>query len=109
MLNKIKLLVKVIQSNPFVKRFRELEEVIDNNHELQQEYQIMLEKQKKMVNAKEFGRSSYKELKNDYESHKDSLLSNIIIEEYLDLQMKINEDLQMIQNIITTEINKELE
>jgi len=108
-LSKINLLIDEIRNNPLVKRYKELESIIDSNEKLQKDYQDMLEKQKQMVNAKEFKRSNYEILKHDYETHKNTLLHNIVIEEYLELQSIINDDLQAIQAIITTEINKELE
>ena len=108
-LNKLKLLIEEINKNPLFKRFKELETIIDNNEKIQEDYQIMLEKQKKMVNAETFKRANYQELKEDYESHRETLYGNMLIEEYLDLQVKINDDLQLIQEIITSEINKELE
>ena len=37
------------------------------------------------------------------------LLSNIIVEEYLTLINDINDDLQLLKNIISNEVNKEFE
>lgn len=108
-LNKLDELLEEIKSSPLIKRFRELESIIDNNPKLQKDYQDLLEKQKKMVNSKEFKRTDYQVLKADYESHKEGLVNNIIIDEYLELQQKINDDLQLIQDIIGSEINKEFE
>lgn len=80
-----------------------------NDTELLEKFNIMLDKQKVMVNDKELGRKNYEFSKNDYNETKTLLLSNIIVEEYLTLINDINDDLQLLKNIISNEVNKEFE
>lgn len=102
-------LVKELQNNDQIIRFRQLEDVIFNNSNLLEQYQLMNKKQKKMVNDKEFGRKNYEISKKDYETHKEELMTNIVVGEYLTLLSDINNDLQFIENIISYQINKEFE
>lgn len=76
---------------------------------LLEKFNLMLDKQKVMVNDKELGRENYEFSKNDYNNTKTLLLSNIIVEEYLTLINDINEDLKMLKNIISNEVNIEFE
>jgi cell fate (sporulation/competence/biofilm development) regulator YmcA (YheA/YmcA/DUF963 family) len=108
-LNKLDALINELKESSEIKRFRDLEHIIMNDTELLEKFNIMLDKQKVMVNDKELGRKNYEFSKNDYNETKTLLLSNIIVEEYLTLINDINDDLQLLKNIISNEVNKEFE
>ena len=62
-----------------------------------------------MVNDREKNPSNLENSSKLYEIAKSALTSNIIISEYIELLEDINYDLQMIQNIIGTEISADFE
>ena len=108
-MNKIDKLVNEIANDTVVKRFNELEKVIDSDQLLKNDYNNLLELQKVMVNKRERKSKDLELAVNNYEEAKKNVLKYIIIEEYLDLLEEINYDLVLIQKIITEEINIDFE
>lgn len=98
-------LTQELEKSEQVLRFRLLEQVIFNDSDLLSRYKIMSDKQKKMVNDKEFGKKNYVNSKLDYENYRNNLMSNIVVGEYLTLLNDINDDLNMLKNIISDEVN----
>jgi len=76
---------------------------------MQKDYKNLLELQKKMVNDREKNSKNLEYSTKKYELAKSNLTSNIVISEYLELLEDVNSDLQMIQNIIENEINRDFE
>jgi cell fate (sporulation/competence/biofilm development) regulator YmcA (YheA/YmcA/DUF963 family) len=107
-LSKLQKLIDSLQNQEDIKRFKELEKIIDHNEKIKTEYKKLLDLQKDMV-GKEY--KKHKDLPTaikNYEMQKQKMMEFYILEEYLDLLDSINEDLNMIKTIIETEINKEL-
>ena len=98
-----------MQKDELIIRFKKLELIIDQDKEITKNYKNLLELQKKMVNDREKNRSNVENSTRDYEIAKSAITSNIVISEYIDLLEDINYDLQMIQNIIGTEISTDFE
>ncbi len=98
-------LIKEIESNSLVERFKQLEKIIDSDQLLNQDYKELLELQKIMVNKREKKSKDFKLAENNYNNAKDNVLKHMILSEYLDLLEEINYDLNMIQKIISEEIN----
>ena len=98
-----------MQKDELIIRYKKLEEIIDRDKEISVNYKNLLELQKKMVNDREKNRSNLENSTRNYEIAKSALTSNIIVSEYIELLEEINYDLQMIQNIIGTEISTDLE
>lgn len=101
-LNKI---VEAIQQDPNVKRFKELEAIIDQDANLQADYKSLLNAQKVMVQREVTKHKDYEDAKQHYESLKEKLLEHVLMSEYLDLLETLNEDIHLIQTIIEDEIN----
>jgi len=99
------MLLKEIANDAVVKRFKELEKIIDNDHLLNKDYHDLLELQKIMVNKQEKNSKGLDLAVKNYENAKENILKYVIINEYLDLLEEINYDLGLIQQIITEEIN----
>jgi len=108
-LNNLKRLLNEMQKDELIIRFKKLELIIDQDKEITKNYKNLLELQKKMVNDREKNRSNVENSTRDYEIAKSAITSNIVISEYIDLLEDINYDLQMIQNIIGTEISTDFE
>lgn len=107
-MNNLNKLVDELKKSPLVKRYKELETIIDNDENLKKEYNKLLDLQKDMVNKRERYPKLFDEAKAKYDQQKEKVMSFLILEEYLDLQLEINEDLQMIQSIITEELNQDI-
>jgi cell fate (sporulation/competence/biofilm development) regulator YmcA (YheA/YmcA/DUF963 family) len=101
-MSKLDVLLQQIESDPAVKRFRELEELIDA--ELQRQYKALLDLQKRMVQREASGHPEASAAKDAYEEAKRRLLDHVLLEEYLTLLEQLNDDLQGIQNIIEHEL-----
>lgn len=107
-LDKLKKLKNEIQSSLLVKRYQELEKIIDNDQNLKDQYNKLLDYQKEMVNKKALNKKGLEESTKKYETQKELVMNYLIIDEYLELQQQINADLQMIQSIISDEIDKDI-
>lgn len=108
-LNKLDLLIKEITDDSVVKRFKELEKIIDNDQLLKTDYSNLLELQKVMVNKRERKSKDFSLAVKKYEEAKENVMKHIIIEEYLELLEEVNYDLGLIQKIISEEINIDFE
>lgn len=108
-MNKLDNLIKEITSDVVVKRFKELENIIDNDQLLKDDYNNLLELQKIMVNKQQKKSKDLELAVSRYETAKENIMKHIIIEEYLDLLEEINYDLGLIQKIISEEINIDFE
>ncbi len=108
-MDKLNILINEIQDDPAVKRFKELEKIIDNDQLLNDDYQKLLELQKIMVNKRELKSKDFSTAKSNYENAKTKVLKHIVLNEYLDLLEEINNDLGLIQTIISQEINIDFE
>ncbi|MCK5762296.1 MAG: YlbF family regulator [Candidatus Izimaplasma sp.] len=102
-------LIKEITEDIVVKRFKELEKIIDNDQLLNKDYHELLELQKIMINKREKKSKDLDLAINNYENAKENVLKHIILTEYLDLLEEINYDLGLIQKIISQEINIDFE
>lgn len=108
-MNNLIKLINELQKDELIVRFKKLEEIIDQDKNITNNYKNLLELQKKMVNDQEKNRSNLDKSTKEYEIAKSTLTSNIVISEYIELLEDINYDLQMIQNIIGTEISIDFE
>jgi len=106
-LNKLNILLEEITNDITVKRFKKLENIIDNDHLLYKEFNDLLELQKVMVNKREKKSKDFSLAENNYEKAKENVLNHIVLNEYLDLLEEINYDLGMIQKIIAEEIEND--
>jgi len=108
-MDKLEQLLQLIRDDAQVRRFQELERVIDQNESLQTKYKILLDAQKDMVQAEVKKLPRYESSKNRYESLREELLDHPLMGEYLDLLEAINNDLSLIRTIIEEEINRDLD
>lgn len=102
-------LIQWIEDDPTVRRFRELEAVIDADTALQGQYKELLKLQKVMVQQEAMGHPGFPNAKASYEQRKDELMDHVLLGEYLALLELLNDDLQLMQQIIEDELNKEFD
>jgi len=95
------------QSLPEVIRIKELEHYIDTNADIQKTFNELKDKQKQMMNAKEFNQlNQYHEYLNEYKAIKAELLDLPFVEEYLELLEVVNNMLVDLTKSIENKINK---
>ncbi|MCK5761278.1 MAG: YlbF family regulator [Candidatus Izimaplasma sp.] len=104
-MNKLENLINEITGDKAVKRFKELEKIIDTDQALNSDYSKLKELQKVMINKREKKSKDLELAVTEYEKAKEELLKHIVLNEYLDLLEEINYDLGLIQKIISEEIN----
>lgn len=99
--------IKAFNELPIIERLHALEEKIDNNKELNDKINLLKNKQKQMINAKEFNQwKQYAIYKKEYEEIYDLILEFPFVEEYLMLLKEANEILGNVSFIIENKINK---
>ncbi|KFZ27131.1 MAG: hypothetical protein KQ78_00590 [Candidatus Izimaplasma bacterium HR2] len=108
-MNSLKNLINELENDELIVRFKKIENIIDQDNAINKNFKNLLELQKKMVNDREKNPRNFENSSKLYEIAKSALTSNIIISEYIELLEDINYDLQMIQNIIGTEISADFE
>lgn len=93
-----------------VQRLKALEGVLDKNPQLQSLISNLKEKQKQMVNAKEFHQpNQYAIYKKEYDDLYAQILDFPFVEEYLEVLENINSTLKNITGTIETIINNKLD
>lgn len=100
-------LLSYVKEHPLVKRYQELEEKIHQDKQLLQKYEQLKEYQKQLVNAKA-SKKPFAEIEKVYLATREELLTHPFMGEYLDVIEMVNSDLQLIQDIIASEINMDL-
>lgn len=101
-------MITTIKDDDLVKRYKELEEIVDRNDNINKTFKELLEVQKKLVQAEQNKTLEIQKYSKEYQNKYDELTSFYVINEYLDLLELINNDLQLITSIIEDEINIDL-
>ncbi len=103
-------LLKLIEENESVQRYKQIEKVINKDKTLKLKINQLKSVQKQLINAKEINKAQA--IKKFQEEH-DQLLEEIesfpLMAEYLELQDEINQMLKTVVEIIENRINKEIE
>ena len=102
-------LIKSLSEDPLIKRYKELEKIIDNDQQLNKDYADLLNLQKIMVNKREKRSKDLNEAKKNYDLAKSNVEKHLILSEYLDLLEQVNYDLGLVQKIISEEVNTDFE
>lgn len=104
-MDKLHHLLDTIQNDTDVRRFKELEKIIDQNKKIQQTYQKLLAAQKHLVQTSHDPSKDSVQAQKTYDEIYQELLSYPPMQEYLDLLELINNDLSLIQDIIENELD----
>lgn len=106
-MNNIDELKNYINNLEETKRYKELEKYIDNNEKIKLKFDELKEKQKQLVNAKEFNQLNQAKIYEDeYNKIKEELFNMPFVEEYIELVEIINEKLDLIANEIENKLDK---
>ena len=94
-MNRIDNLKNYFESLEEVKRLHELEPYIKNNKEINEKFDLLIHKQKQIVNAKEFNQiNQLKIFEEEYKKIKEELMALPFVEEYIELVELINNRLE---------------
>ncbi len=107
-MNSLNKLINNLQTDDTIKRFKELEDIIDHNESLQQDFAKLLDLQKKMVQKEYYNSKNIDQAKEEYEVQQHKVENYIVVEEYLDLLDIINNDIKLIQSIFEDELKIDL-
>ncbi|ERJ13662.1 YlbF family regulator [Haloplasma contractile] len=100
-------LLALIDENEAVRRFRELEKMLNENEVIKQRIEQFKDVQK-LYTVKEAKKEEEAEaLKSLYEETKDNLLNIPLFNEYINLQTELNDLLQQISFILEHELEKD--
>jgi cell fate (sporulation/competence/biofilm development) regulator YmcA (YheA/YmcA/DUF963 family) len=103
-LDKLHELIQELNKDESIIRYKELEAIIDQDEALRTEYKKLLDLQKILVQKKEKTKD-FKAEEDAYNTQYSKVMSHYLMEEYLELVELVNNDLQLIQQIISDEIN----
>ena len=88
------------------KRLKELENYINNNEKIKKAFEALLEKQKQLINAKEFKQEKQAKIYEDeYNKLKEEFYDMPFVEEYIELVEILNSKLE----IVTSELENKLD
>ncbi|HHW79587.1 MAG TPA: hypothetical protein GX742_02155 [Acholeplasmataceae bacterium] len=105
-MNLENIIIDKIKSNEKIKRYRELEEIINNNESINEKINNLKQIQKQIVHAKEYKKETYlAKLENEYATIYENITKHPIMAEYLDLQEEINNLLKDFSNIVEKGVN----
>lgn len=107
-MNSLKALKEALGNDENIKRFKQLEEIIDKDELLNYEYKYLQDLQKVMV-QRDAKKQDSTEATKAYNEQMEVVLSHVLMSEYLDLLEVVNNDLQFIKEVITNEINSDFE
>jgi len=103
-------LIQLIDQNEEIKRYKEIEKLINENKEIKQKMNQLKSIQKQLVNAKHIGKEeAVKQFQLRYDALLDEIENYPLMSEYMALQSDINEMIQTILDIIEQGIEKEME
>lgn len=101
--------VKALSDNPIIKRFQELEKILNNDSNLQQLVHDMKSIQKEFVHAKTFQQKENELFLNEkLDNIQNQINEYPLYLEYLELQEEINEMLQRFVDIFEDGLDKEI-
>lgn len=101
--------VKALSDNPIIKRFQELEKILNNDSNLQQFFRDMKSIQKEFVHSKTFQQKENELFLNEkLDNIQNQINEYPLYLEYLELQEEINEMLQRFVDIFEDGLDKEI-
>lgn len=108
-MNSLDKLIKELMNDSVIERYKELEKIIDNDQKLNEDYKRLLDLQKTMVIEREKNIKGFKLAEKNYNNAKEKVMDHLILSEYLELLEEVNLDLDLVQKIISKEINTDFE
>ncbi len=98
-MKSLEALIEALQEEPLVKEYRAIEARILSDEKLSNQYEDLLEAQKRYVRAKHRKQDFAKEEK-AYETLREDLSKHPLIHQYLVLQEQLNEEIRMLYRMI---------
>jgi len=105
--NSTKEIIEYLNNLEEVKRFKKLEEIINNNHTIKNKLNELNDIKKKMVNSKEFNQiNQYSIYKKEYDKIYNELIDMPFVEEYFELKEYVYNLLNNLKNDIEYQIEE---
>ncbi len=102
-------LLKMIEDDPVVKRYRQIEEKMNASKDIKQQINRLKSVQKQLINARHIGKvEAIKQFEKDYDERLRQIEDFPLMAEYLQLQTEINDMLQSVIQIIEDGLHKEI-
>ncbi len=109
-MNEKEKLLAMIRENPSIRRYRQLEAIINQDSEIQVKMDTLKQMQQQLVNAREMKK---KEAVKHFEQQVETMIETIedypLMSEYFALQSDINDMMKAIMEILETGINDDWE
>lgn len=103
-------LLKMIEEDSVVKRYRALEEKMNASKDIKRQINQLKAVQKQLINARHIGKTeAIKQFEKEYDERLEQIENFPLMAEYLALQEEINDMLQTILVIMEDGLNKEIE
>ena len=106
-LSSIQKLMDKLNKEPIFLRYRELGTKVHQNQELMDLYNQYLNLQKEMVNLKHYQKSNIQK-ENEFKKIEDCLFENPLFNEYIQLQIEIENLFQTMAHLIQEGVNRDL-
>ena len=108
-MSEIDKLLQLIEDDPVVIRYRQIEEKMNLSKEVKREINQLKAIQKQLINARHIGKTeAIKKFEKDYDEKLLAIESYPLMSEYLSLQEEINDMLQTVLQIIEDGLNNEI-
>ncbi len=106
-MNSTKEIIEYLNNLEEVKRFKKLEEIINNNLTIKNKLNELNDIKKKMVNSKEFNQiNQYSIYKKEYDKTYNELIDMPFVEEYFELKEYVYNLLNNLKNDIEYQIEE---
>ena len=106
-MNSTKKIIEYLNNLEEVKRFKRLEEIINNNLTIKNKFNELNDIKKKMVNSKEFNQiNQYSIYKKEYDKIYNELIDMPFVEEYFELKEYVYNLLNNLKNDIEYQIEE---
>lgn len=109
-MKSLESLIEKINKDETIKRYRELEKIINENKNLKIKLNALKQLQKQLINVKKIDKkAAVIEVQKQYDDAYEEIQSYPLMTEYLNLQEEINDCVQYIVKVLEKGINEDLE
>ncbi len=108
-MNEIDTLLKLIETDPVIMRYRQIEEKMNLSKDVKRQINQLKAVQKQLINARHIGKiEAVKKFEKAYDEKLHDIETFPLMSEYLALQEEINDMLQSVLKIIEDGLNAEI-
>lgn len=104
-MNPKEALIDALKNDEAIKRFKEIDQIIETHPTLYKNYETLKISQQKYIRAKN-QKSDYSKEESAYQTQLEAIMNHPLMSEYLDLIETINMDLKWITETIESSMNQ---